>query len=317
MEGAQVRHIDRPLHCNVQTSWGKQRIDTLREISYDTVGELVRCSNPVPDGAQWAGASHSEVRDWVERGAPELRDRLYRMLERIPLPDDYTRPELHRRRRRTRGDFGNELDIHAAYQGRCDRAWDKLHVEQVPTEGNRLVHVCIDLAATAGVNAYDGLWRAAAALRIVEALISMGKSVAISAYFAGHNSVQSPSLPDNRGGDIMISVRLKDYGMPLREDILAATTVIPFFRQIMLTAPWHSAVGFKPRYGYGYAISDYGLRTDAAERDMEHGGASVVIGQAFSQGMARSTIDKFLQTYVRSGAKVEGYTAEEQVLTWR
>lgn len=312
-----MRHIDRPMHRNMRTSAGDQMIQVLREVAFEDVGEMVSCSYPIDGGARWAGATHGEVCSWATRGAPELRSRLLGMMERIPLPDDYTRPELHRRRRRVRGDFGNELDIHAAYQGRCDRAWDRLHVEQVATEGNRLVHVCIDLAATVGVNAYDGLWRAAAAMRILEALVSMGKSIAISAYFGGHRTVAVPELPGNPHGDVLATVRLKDYGQPLREDILAAATVIPFFRQIMLTAPFSDRTGLRATSNHGYAISDYALKTDAAEKDAAMGGSTVVIGQAFSEDMAQRTVTKFLETYVRSDSKVEGYSAADQVINWR
>ncbi len=315
-----MRHIDRKQNRRVRATFGDSGAQTMREFAFEDITELASFSEPWNGGReiQWCGASHGEVMEWVTKGAPHLRTRLLAMMERIQLPEDYTRPEVHRRRRRIKGDFGNELDIHACYQGRSDRAWDKLHVEQAPTEGNRLVHVCIDLVASAGVSAYDGMWRAAAAMRILEALVSMGKSIAISGYYAVRYGVMPPhGFPNNPDGDIMTSVRLKDYGQPLREDVLAAATIIPFFRQVMLTVPYGPRLRYRPTRGHGYPISDYKLKTDAAERDEDVGGSTVVIGQAFSEDMAKRTVEKFLDTYVRAEHDVKGYSARDQVINWR
>lgn len=307
-----TRKIDRRLSC----TFGYKDVQSLLEVAFEDVPEAVsRATGLDRHGARWCGATWQQTREWTTHGAPQLAERLSGMLARIELPEDYTRPEMQRRRRRTRGDFGNEVDIHAVYQGRCDRAWDRMHVEAVPTEGNRLVHVVIDLSAAAVVSAYDGLWRAAAAMRIYDALLRLGKSVAISVYDAGIHMMESP-MEDNPNGTMMVSVRVKDYGQPLREDMLAATTVMPFLRHVLYTAPFNGT-GIQPSGNLGFPISDYGLRTDAAEQDMQHGGACVVIGQAYSQEMAQEMVDKFLRTYVHSDAEVEGFTPHEQTMAWR
>lgn len=310
-----MRRIDRKLNRKLSSTFGKVDVRSIHEVAFDDVAEIMKYARRSSGGDRWAGASFEHVQEWTQRGAPDLVRRLNEMLSEIELPEDYTRPETQRRRRRIKGDFGNELDIHACYQGRADRAWDRLHVEAVPTQGNRLVHVLVDLGAAAVVTAYDGLWRAAAALRIYDALVRLGKSVAISVYDSGAG-MTTDRLPDNINGAMLTSVRVKDYGQPMREEMLAAVCVVPFLRHVMFSAPFR-ATGITPTHNLGFPISDYELRTDAAEQDLQHGGSVTVVGQAFSYEMAQQTVTNFLETYVRPDSKVRGYTAEEQVHNWR
>ena len=95
------------------------------------------------------------------------------------------------------------------------------------TVGNKLVHVNINLGASAGTSCEAGLWRGAAAMRIYDVLMRMGKSVAISGSYCSYEAF-------DRGGHAMVSCRLKEYGEPLRPDRLAAMVTLGFMRHYLM-----------------------------------------------------------------------------------
>lgn len=302
-----MRLIERRYDAKMHSAHGYLPVPSMLEVAFDSPEEVLGVAREYSAyDSHWAGATFAEVRRWCSDGAPKLMENMLRKVDAIELPDDYMRPELLKRRRRTRGDSGNELDIHQVYQGRMDRAWDRTEVEHVKTVGNRLVHVIINLSASAFVAHDAGLWRGACALRIYDALVKMGKSVAISVYQSSMKCWTNPGYPR----DGMLSVRIKNYGEPIREDRLAAFSSMEFLRTAVFGSMSHCGVGVA--YGHGSPISNPKLVTASAVEDLEHGGATVVIEQAFSRDMAQQTIDKFIEMYVSADAKPEGFTAEER-----
>lgn len=306
-----MRIIEREINRRLHSTYGQFLCRRMTEVAYDSVEEtLAAAKDGGGSGPYWAGATLEQVKRWAEEGAPQMRDEMLSRVDSIQLPDDFMRPELLKRRRRMRGDSGNELDIQRVYQGRLDIAWEKTVTEHVKTVGNRLVHIVVDLSASAGVDWQDGVWRGACVLRIYDALVRMGKSIAISGYYASQSGFNDSRYPEHA----MVSTRIKNYGEPIREDRLAAFSSLPFMRCAIFGVMRNSGIRTAP--GLGGPISDYELRTHSAEQDIEGGGATVVVGQAFSRDMAQRTVDKFIETYVRPDAKVEGFTGDEQMASW-
>lgn len=319
-----IRIIERDLNrkLNSTSSWlNNDTTKDIVEVAFADVSTLVGNSRSSTEGDRWCGGSFESICRWVREGAPHYKKQMHELMEEIVLPEDYVRPEMKARRKRRRGEFGNELDIHEVNQGRSDRAWDQVHKEVVPTQGNRLVHMIVDLSANAGVAARDAFYRGAAALRIYDALQRMGKSIAISAYYSAvqnyhpHLTVVNGKRFAGKSGALMASVRVKEYGQPLDEDRLAAVLSMPFLRHCLFTAPYRGT-GISEQSHLGFPVSDYNLLTDAAQQDVNVGGSTVVIGQAFTRTMAQQTVDKFLETYVKADAKVDGFTAKEMMSSW-
>lgn len=313
-----IRKIDRTLH----TITGSFHCDTMKEFAFDSPSEAlthrdrwryrprhgmvsVRGDLDI-DVVHWLGSQIRGVEDFfhqLEHGAPELRDRMMSMMDEIELPDGMTRPEMTRRRKRTRGDFGNELDIHAAMQGRFDRAWDKLVMEDRSTVGNKLVHMLIDCGLPSMMHADHALWRGAATMRIYEALVRMGKSVAVTVYKGTKDMYPRSAIRHS-----MVSFPIKRYGEPLREEQLAIASSAAFARCVAM--PSTSLTTEFIAGNMGYTVSDYQLRTHSAEEDETHGGAVVVIGKAFEREHAQKIIDDFVRQFVRDET-IDGMTRRE------
>ncbi len=303
----------RKLNRKVRSSRGEVFIKTLDELAFDSVGDLLKNTKRKSSddaGMSWTGTrTLDELDKYVDEGWLSAEKLMTKMLESIQPPPAELRPEMNRRRRRVRRDFGNEVDIHAIYQGRMDRAWDATEVEEIETVGNKLVHINIILGATAGVSFESALWRGAAAMRIYDVLMRMGKSVAISGSYCSYQPMMD-------GSSAMVSCRLKAYGEPLRSDRLAAMVTVGFMRQYLMMQGLRAHPTKKPKHHRGYPIDDYQLWSHAAEQDQHHGGAVISIGHCFNKEQAQKVVDKFIRQYTKD-EKVEGLSAFEQVHGYR
>lgn len=304
---------ERTINRTMQTSAGTKRVGMIDELAFDSIGDLLSNTRPYKSAStslSWLGVRDvKELDGYVEDGWPEMERRMNAMLKEIRPDPAELRPEINRKRRRVKRDFGNEVDIHAINQGRMDRAWDTTVVEEVPTVGNKLVHININLSASCGVAFDAGLWRGAAAMRVYDVLMRMGKSVAISGMYAAY-------LGYTDGTTGVVSCRLKSYGEPLRADRLAAMVTLGFMRNYLMGRGMDAHPSKKADDCRGFPIDDYELLTRAAESDLEHGGAVVSIGQCFDRRQAQDVVDKFIRQYTRD-EKVESLTAYEQTKNWR
>ena len=171
------------------------------------------------------------------------------------------------------------------------------------TAGKDLVQINSNLSAHSDSKFDQGVWRGAAAMRIVDVLQRMGKSVAISGCCVSQNAFTDKS-------HFMASVRLKAYGEPLRADRLAAMVTLGFFRIYFVSRAMDAHPTRTPTGGRGYPIDDYSLLSYAAEEDKEHGGAVVSIGQCFNKTQAQNVVDKFIAQYTKD-EKVQGLSSYE------
>lgn len=335
-----MRSIVRDINRNVQTSGGPRKVLFMEERAADSMADALNSVvHAEEDGDamapnmrelnrhswfnfrsdHWLGRYAKRADDFyrgILHGAPEMRDRMLEMMDQIHLPAAALRPELTQRRRRSRGDFGNEVDIHRVYQGRSDIAWDKIHTEKVMAHGNRLVHMVIDISAPLLEHADGSMWLGAAVMRIHEALTRMGVSTAISVYGACHGLwTRGPATTG------MVSILVKDYGAPLREEQLAVMSHLGTFRTLILPLLTIEGRARNLQEGMGYAVSDYNLRVQSAEEDERRGGNVVTVGKAFNQEQAERLIYEFVQTHVhgeiadgKSTRQLYGYgTAHEEV----
>lgn len=297
------RTIDRKVSCTV----GFEHISRMDEIHFENLTDMLNAKprrDPRANFRGWLGAGTiEELERYVKDGWPALEKLMLDMLGQVELPEQLTKPELSKRRKRRRADFGNELDIHAVYQGRCDRAWDQTHVEQLIATGNKTSHICINLSAPSGMSFDAAMWRGALALRIYETLTMLGRSVSISGYYASVRGFAD-------GTAFMGSCKLKNYGEPLRTDKLAAMVNLGFMRRFLMELSIESHPTKRPSGGYGYPIDDYELRTYAAEQDGQHGGSVFVIGKCFSKEQAELALKKFVKQLLGE-VKIEGMSAEE------
>jgi hypothetical protein len=148
-----------------------------------------------------------------------------------------------RRRKRHRRDMGDSLDMHRVWSGDLEHAWER--PERVPRRApsERYATVYVDLAAASMRDARDGIWRAAATMKICDLFTASGISTEI---WTG----DSTKYPYQNGGPLKSwnAVRIKEFSQPLNEDRLAALSSVGTLRSLgfamILGGPWAASTGY-------------------------------------------------------------------------
>lgn len=139
-------------------------------------------------------------------------------------------PPTSIKRKRTRGDQGEEVDIHAVMMGNLDTAWTRLSRRGVIA--HRTITLTVSLCISAAAEPDHLFWKGAAAIAAADALENAGYSVEIMGNICGGG----PS------GYVTCTMVLKPANMPLDKNQIAATVANPgFFRKI--GHQWHSFIG--------------------------------------------------------------------------
>lgn len=167
------------------------------------------------DCESWLGAPSPEVfEERLSKGWPEGSERLMSLAVREIAPTSV-------RRRRQRGDQGDEVDMQAVWRGNLSQAWTR--TRRMARPGARSVSLLINLGGLGNVTADELFWRGAAALRVAGSLVDAGYTVAIYGC--------SPAMEISTGLDSVQFVELKAEDQPLDVDKLAAISAMPgYFR---------------------------------------------------------------------------------------
>jgi hypothetical protein len=174
------------------------------------------CGWESPD--RWLGApSVTEFFNRLDKGWSEGADRLMKLAVR-----EFS--TLSVRRRRTRGDQGDEIDMQAVWRGDISRAWTRTRRQSRPAM--RQVNIVCNLGASAGTSSDTLFWRGASALRLAAALSEAGYNVGIYGGEAGDRTGT-----DKRDTTVGQFIEIKSPDMPLDVSALAAVTCMAgFFR---------------------------------------------------------------------------------------
>lgn len=234
-------------------------------ILWDSVGEPEALA---ANASAWKDANHaneakkvfsrdSSGEEWL--GAPTVKELQRRLREGwadgVKKIEQIATRELSApasvRRRKSRGDAGDELDMQAVWRGDLNRAWSR--TKRANRVGTRSVSIVIDLCASAGVSSSKLFWRGASALRLAQLLTESGYAVALYGAFGGNRVDSSGKL------SLAQLVEIKSQDSPLDMDKLAALTAMAGFFRTSLFAGIHYAAD---QYGND---ADYGLGTPAPE----------------------------------------------------
>src|SRR3954463_3078513 len=134
-------------------------------------------------GDDWLGAGCHTGRDVIKimsEGWEDGRKRLNELRDTIGNVDLVP---VDRRRRPTRGDRGDVLDIHAVYNGRLDIAWRtaKRQTSVAPTR----IDLCANMICSGGEHSEVLFWRGAAAAALADILEQAGYMVRLVVNFGG------------------------------------------------------------------------------------------------------------------------------------
>lgn len=169
-------------------------------------------------GRHWLGVDNvPQLRKTLAEGWPDGVAKL----EQIALRDLASPASV--RRRRIRGDQGDEVDMQAVWRGDLSRAWTRTRRQS--RTGVRSITLVIDLCASWNVTADELFWRGASALRLASELLVSGYNVAI------YGASGSASIDETNKVDCTQLIEIKGEDSPFDIDRLAALTALPgFFR---------------------------------------------------------------------------------------
>lgn len=132
---------------------------------------------------------------------------------------------LQKKRKRTKSNFGNELDIHKVYSGQLDRAWDATKIVQV-NESLKFVTIVCDILQNWNVPALPSLWSMAVICTLADYIESCGKNVEIIVGGAGRGTNYNKQYTT-------ISVCVKKYNERLAIERLCAMSHLGFARSFL------------------------------------------------------------------------------------
>lgn len=194
------------------------------------------------DPGKWLGASSpAELDDRLIKGWPEGVSKLEQLATREIHP-------VSLRRRRVRGDQGDEVDMQAVYRGDLSRAWIKTRRQSRPGT-NRSITIICNLGDSFSVTADKLFWRGAAVLKLTDALTSSGYSVSL------YGAVTSAECSADQKVSAAQFVEIKAADSPLDLSQLAALTAMPGWFRTRGFAGITAAcdlVGQRPEYGLGH-----------------------------------------------------------------
>ena len=172
------------------------------------------------DAREWFGAdSQSQYEDRLIHGWGAGVDKLREIATKEIQPTSL-------RKKRTRSDQGDELDIHAVYRGDLSKAWSKTK-RQHKLGGMRSIALVCNLSCHAGEDAKNLFFRGASVLKLTEALSEAGYSVAIYAA-TGSSGVGTSDF------NFVQVVEIKSEDHALDVSSLASLIAMPAYKRVKL-----------------------------------------------------------------------------------
>lgn len=166
-------------------------------------------------GVHWAGAANTadavaKLTAPYEEGATII-SRIEKAAANIKLP-----PKMDTRRRRVRGDQGDELDIHAVWRGQSQTAWARMGKRQGTSPP--MVSIVINSIIRADNDKTVISYRGAVGIVLCQLLEKFGYRVRLVVARGGEAGLSSPREK------FSCRTTIKDYGKPLDRETVACAT---------------------------------------------------------------------------------------------
>lgn len=186
--------------------------------------------------SEFRGATATETRKRVEKGWPEAIRKIDKLSDKIAV--DLVAKT--RKRKKKRGDFGEEYDLHRAYSGSYETAWDRLEKRQVTGPSN--LTIVSDLTISAWTKHEELFWRGAASVALVDILENAGYQVEVLTVFCGTNDHSDMERKDRPTACQIVTKR---HDMPLDKESLAGAICCPGFLRLY-AFQWNCTFGDVP-----------------------------------------------------------------------
>lgn len=220
-------------------------VDAMRKVKPSALNEQrYQMSQRDNRGADWWGVEGDTkaVDKVIDEGWPEGVARLSQMADSLTIP-----PAVSIKRRRARGDQGDELDIHRVYRGQLDTAWSRR--QRKVARAPRHIDLLAITSANCHVKAEAMFWRGAAITRLADLLDEAGYRVRIRGAEIGTGV-------DARGKfDQVTDWVIKDYDEPLTlTNVAASACLAGFFRRVGFASI--CSILEEVNYGFGRSVHD-------------------------------------------------------------
>lgn len=204
------------------------------------------------DGGTDIGNLNSMVHNGWERGV----NKMLPLLGNMEVP-----PVMSVKRRRVRGDRGDQIDMGRVYAGELDTAWSRVARRSVVSPYR--VIIVLDTIASACVDADAMFWRNAAAVALSDHLSAAGYAVKVIAAFEGQ------SILNGRGQSARVSMQviIKEYNQPWDLNNAAMVAMPGFFRGIGHL--WYYNNGKDSLSSSGMRVNDV-TKVDIEDHDAPH-----------------------------------------------
>lgn len=205
-------------------------------------------------GTRWLGCDDGVegVFNRISHGWPELREQLTQMLQgmELDLPVFPTHTTM-RKRKMTRSDQGDSLDMTRVWNGQLESAWLRpKHVERVVPNTKRIT-LAFDITANGSVNNGMAMWRAALCMLLVDSLARAGRIMEVYILDSTSHMFKDYAAPRH----LWTSWCVKKSNDPIVMDRLCAMVSVGFMRTAgflaMACGPWTPSVGFGSALGRG------------------------------------------------------------------
>lgn len=201
-------------------------------------------------GRSWHGTDGGapECFRLIKEGWPEMLKTLQPMIERLRTTfslDNAAALNVEVRRRKVRRmDHGDSLDITRVWNGQLDTAWSKPVKFPRISASQKYATIYFDAATPGAVDAKDTLWRAAAAICMIEVLTRMGVNTEV---WVGSTGTSPYEYGTRAPGRFLSAVRVKAFTDPLNEDRMATMLSCAFYRTwgfgMYMAGPWRASLG--------------------------------------------------------------------------
>lgn len=196
-------------------------LDAVRAPAIIPENDSVRLSYAeTEDRGHWYGAgcrTGADVQRLLSKGWTEGRRKALDAFSKLDLT---ALVPIDRRRKVTRADFGDSLDIGDVYAGRLATAW------RIPKRRNAIgpsqYTITANMLASGGDNASVLFWRGAAAIALADLLETSGYATRLIVGFGG----------DCSGKRVSCRITVKEYDKPLDLATASAVLMPGFFRAL-------------------------------------------------------------------------------------
>lgn len=215
------------------------RVDKMKKSQsygyFDNVGEFLEATrepteyskgrwNGVVNNStvRFAGCEYPEAIKRLETGYQDAIADIDNLIIEIPE----TIKPVTRKRKKKRGDFGEEYDILRAWSGNLDTAWQSM--ERRAVQGPATITIAANQTINARTDKSVLFWRGAAAVALTDMLEKAGYRVEILSLFV----VRSGNPKNGQNGPLFLQIKSKASDMPLDKGMCAAALANSAFLRV-------------------------------------------------------------------------------------